>query len=833
MDLLQLRNLCKRDPEAYREEFQTQLDHFESQLKIYQLKPSKNYKSFQEQATFLSHVAPLYASQMKEFPGQISKLLDQMAELMEPELRKSLVKALILLRNRGLLEPIELLSLLFKLFRVSDKELRAILYTHIISDIKNINSKSRNNKINNVLQNFMFKMVQDKSPIAAKKAHEVMIDLYKRKIWKDAKVVNAISLGVFSGNTSILVATVQFFLGTGETDESDSDDDEPKTEKDVRFKFAQSKSKKTRAKARKLEAALLKVKKKARKKSEENECNFAAIELLHDPQGYAEKCYRLLKSNSSKNTKNERFEVRLMLMNLISRLISVHKLILMEIYPYFQKFLEPKQQQVTYILAVVVQSCHDLIPPETLSPIVRALADKFISDRSSNEAVALGINTVREICLRCPLVMEADLLQDLAQYKRHKDKGVVMAARSLINLYQTINPSLLARKDRGKDHDINATPLAYGQSSIPDDIQAVQRLQEYIAEHGNLDDIVVDESDSDEGDWENVSSDDEIVPVQPTKSSEKKKPLKEVEEDDEDGWEEVEEGEEEGEENEEQEEGEDEDGWEEVSDEEEQKQNKKSKKQKQEATKEEEDDEDGWEEVSDEEEQKQHKKSKKQKQEANEEDEEDEDGWQEVSEDEDDQNEGGWKDVSGSDNENDKANDEWESDHSDEENIEAIEEEQPAQTESVQQEKPLPMAATTILTQEMWEKARKLEQMEKKGKNGKKRTREEASVDIPKPTEFINPIDLVGNTKKARKTAEERMKSVLAGREGREEFKARKARKKHNGGTTNEQKSKNQPFMLAKHSNSVRGKRKRSVEEQQRVKNKHKAKVKNQKKYKH
>lgn len=56
MDLTQLQNLCKRDPGAYKDEFLLQLQHFQSQLQIFQLKPSKNFKSFQEQVTFLSHV---------------------------------------------------------------------------------------------------------------------------------------------------------------------------------------------------------------------------------------------------------------------------------------------------------------------------------------------------------------------------------------------------------------------------------------------------------------------------------------------------------------------------------------------------------------------------------------------------------------------------------------------------------------------------------------------------------------------------------------------------------------------------------------------------------
>ena len=58
------------------------------------------------------------------------------------------------------------------------------------------------------------------------------------------------------------------------------------------------------------------------------------------------------------------------------------------------------------------------------------------------------LNTVREVCVRCPLVMDEDLLRDLTAYKSYKDKGVMMASRSLIQLFRNIQPDMLHRKDR-------------------------------------------------------------------------------------------------------------------------------------------------------------------------------------------------------------------------------------------------------------------------------------------------------------------------------------------------------------------------------------------------
>jgi protein SDA1 len=57
---------------------------------------------------------------------------------MQAELRRRLVTALVLMRNRSLLPPLDVIPLLFRLFRVPDKALRAMAFTAIIGDIKKV-----------------------------------------------------------------------------------------------------------------------------------------------------------------------------------------------------------------------------------------------------------------------------------------------------------------------------------------------------------------------------------------------------------------------------------------------------------------------------------------------------------------------------------------------------------------------------------------------------------------------------------------------------------------------------------------------------------------------
>ena len=74
----------------------------------------------------------------------------------------------------------------------------------------------------------------------------------------------------------------------------------------------------------------------------------------------------------------------------------------------------------------------------------------------------LGLNAIREITKRCPLALDETLLRDLAEYKSYKDKAVMMAARSLIQLYRSVHPELLHKKDRGRPTEATAEILSAG-----------------------------------------------------------------------------------------------------------------------------------------------------------------------------------------------------------------------------------------------------------------------------------------------------------------------------------------------------------------------------------
>ncbi|KAJ1906371.1 Severe Depolymerization of Actin [Coemansia sp. IMI 209127] len=562
-NLPQLQNLIKRDPPSYQEEFQQQLHHFEASLAIFELKPEEETKDFGDLINFIAQVAKCYPEQCAQFPAQLMDLLQRHYQVLNADLRKAVVQALILLRNRGVVSNLHVMPLFFTLFRCHDKALRKMLYTHIVNDVKLANKgRHRNHKLNKTLQGFMYTMMsaadaQDKhgeGAIAAKKSLDVCIELYRKNIWTDAKAVNVIAQACFSPITKIMVTAVQFFLSpqkkSKDGDESESETEEGQKEsrsrRNIQQVLHQSKiNKKTKHRKRLLEKAT-----RARrlnqareegtlKEDDADETNlsgkgkgppvaFDVLSLIHDPQGFAEKLFARVHSSTTATKRGgstvDRFEVRLLLLKLVSRLIGHHQLQLIALYPFLQRYLQPHQIEVTQILASLATASHVFLPPDILQPLIRTIADNFVSDHCSPEVMCAGLNTIRAIAARQPLAIESDLLNDLILYRKHRDRGVMMAARSLLMLYRQLNPEMLHRRDRGREATLNILSgkaekplLKFGEVRVANGVDGSDLLNEYDDIEGasssedGLDQELEADSDHEDTEGEAISDSDSDV----------------------------------------------------------------------------------------------------------------------------------------------------------------------------------------------------------------------------------------------------------------------------------------------------------------------------------
>ncbi|KAL4970423.1 SDA1 family protein [Aspergillus stella-maris] len=458
-DLPNLQHKIRRDPKSYIEDFRAQHYQYESHREIFMAAPSSatdtGIISLRELIDFIAHVADCYPDITKDFGQQLIDMLSQHHQLLEPELREKIVGSLVLLRKKELMDSATLLQTLFPiLISTPSKSLRQLIFQKILMDLRSSNAKTTNHKLNRTMQTVMFNLVtSDRTSSKGLWAIKLTRELWRRQIWTDAKAVEVMKEASLAENEKVIVGGVRFFLGGDkerEEMEEESSDDEAV---DVgRVKHQVGINKKTRKKSRAVEKAKATVQRRERKKNQPHPLNFSALHLLHDPQGFAENLFsKHLQSSKSKLN----LEQKLMVLQLVTRLVGLHKLHIMHLYSYFQKYLTPRQPNVTSFLASLAQASHDLVPPDDLEPLVLKIANEFVSEASASEVATAGLNAIREICARQPLAMNETLLQDLVMYRKSKDKGVVMGARGLLSLYRDINPEMLKRRDRGKDASMN------------------------------------------------------------------------------------------------------------------------------------------------------------------------------------------------------------------------------------------------------------------------------------------------------------------------------------------------------------------------------------------
>ncbi|XP_023755148.1 uncharacterized protein LOC111903609 [Lactuca sativa] len=511
LSLPTLQSKMKCDPEGYETELNLIYSQFKSSVELFQQQAALNFtsvvsggvgsdptvaKDLGDRAMFLAHVTPFYPNQLLNYPKELVEFLRSSARVLPSSLRVTVTQALILLLNRKIVAIKETLALFMELQVLTDKPLKELAFSHIIHSIKRMNQKHKNETENRALQSILFSMLQEEDEKKAMRSLVTICDLHRRKVWFDDRTANAICRACFHPSSRIMIAALSFLLDY-EKIEQDNDSDESSDEEEaiqqhhvVVSKEAIYKANNTgttsskKKKKAKLQRVIRSMKKKQRISSERNDNlnYYSPLNALTDAQGFAEKLFSRLQTCS------ERFEIKMMMVKVVARTVGLHRLILLNFYPFLQKYVQPHQRDVTNLLAAAVQACHDMVPPDAVEPLFKQIVNQFVHDKSRTESIAVGLNVVREICLRIPLLMTEDLLQDLVLYKKSHEKAVSSAARSLISLFREICPSLLIKKDRGRPTDPKAKPKAFGEVTVPSDVPGAELL---------LDDDVSNASDED------------------------------------------------------------------------------------------------------------------------------------------------------------------------------------------------------------------------------------------------------------------------------------------------------------------------------------------------
>jgi protein SDA1 len=589
LKLSQLQNLVKRDPKGYREDYEAQIRRLESECGILTISPvgdtgiagkaskgsssgggkleeliqfaaatsSSSYKGKESNRIAAIIIGLLVGekpnieydenddedntgpklqkrnNQKKVYENKdlhtMTTMLPSAALQLPRDIRKTCVSALILMRNKGALEPLRVLELFFRLMAViPDKTLREILYKHMVNDIRNINKKGkRDDKVNRAIQSFLHRVVsthgQEKkqgeggdeeaaTDIAAKRATDMVCELYRRQVWTDDRTVAILASAAVSKNTTVASRAMRFFLNIEEkmaADTAEREEDEWDASQKINY---HSFSRKTKNRTNHVKRQIKNRNREQRKREGADTDDwidvrddegvdaakklYPAIELLRDPQGLAEAVLKRLKNPKASIP----YKNKLLMMNFVTRLVGNHELLLLNLYPFLQKYMGGQQRDVTGILAYAVQACHESLPPDEVYGILKTIAHNFVTERCSEEQMAVGINAIRAICARTPSVLSIDdsqsamettafdveaFVRDIAAFANHRDRSVSIAGKSYQNFIRATHPSLLQGKNRGLKgtalHKANARPMRYGELKVNYGVEGADLLLEYEA----------------------------------------------------------------------------------------------------------------------------------------------------------------------------------------------------------------------------------------------------------------------------------------------------------------------------------------------------------------
>lgn len=528
-----LQNLIRRDPQSYEEEFKLQQQHYNSLRDIFMQNPrsAAGHEEFVELVGFITQMCSCYPKQTQSFPEELVTLLSEHHDGLHPDVAEKAVHSIGMLRNKGIMSNEQYISTLFPiLVSTESRQLRTQIYSSLIQMVKNVNEGAKNQKVNRMLQALLFNLLEQAESNGLW-ATKICRELWKRGIWDDSRTVEIMTHAAVHEDTKVASSAIRFFLGADKEREEALNED---SDSDLDLSAIQHKmkvNKKSKRRQANFDSANRAMKRKQNGPgNDKTHLNFSAIHLLRDPQGFAERLFgtHLSRSQSGGGGGVVRFNLdqKIDCVNLVSRLVGTHKLIILGLYSFLQRYLTPNQHSVTQFMAASAQASHDLVPPDVIHPMVRKIADEFVSDGVAGEVAAAGINTIREIASRAPLAMDEPLLHDLIAYKGSKAKSVVMAARSLIQLYRDLDSAMLPTKERGKTATMalrsgETQSLKYGEQRAGT-IEGIDLLQKWKENNANEDmgdadddknwevDSDADSDESDEG-WHNVGeSDDEI-----------------------------------------------------------------------------------------------------------------------------------------------------------------------------------------------------------------------------------------------------------------------------------------------------------------------------------
>lgn len=479
------------NPSHFKEEMTEKITEFNDAFEKFKEKTQVKDETFTKISVFLANTIEYYRKDLTFLVPTICDTLSSYGNIMHPFVRMKCVQTITIVAKKGLWDPIESITFLIRLFIIKDKELRTFLSKHVVSAIKKLLEKNKDNKVKTKLTVMFNELLTDANEKVSKATFILLTEIYKKAIWRDKKQGNIISECAFNDYSKVTMMSCMYMMEN--TVEFAANFESSEEEDDMENAHNEKEKKKHRKISKKKEKRLEDDVKKATRRQKRRDkvtysINSFQIDDIYNPQEFCDKLFvRLQKSK-------DKFNFKLGMMHCIARLIGRHKLIQPNFYGYLQRYMKPGQKECPKIQMYLAEACHQQVPADSVLPVMKYIIMNFANEACKEDRIVSGLNCIREMCQRMPLLMEEDDLNFLATLRYFKSKSVSSSAKALINLYRDLNPYLLRKEFRGKNFTdakeeerlyLGKSNFQYGDGGeVVNRIDGVEQLKE---ENGGVD----------------------------------------------------------------------------------------------------------------------------------------------------------------------------------------------------------------------------------------------------------------------------------------------------------------------------------------------------------
>lgn len=440
----------QRNPDHYADEVAFLLKVYLKEFEKVKANPGEVNDQFYKLLDFFAHVFENYEADLKFLAESYQDLLRSFPEQLNRELRFKLAHGLVLFSRKGYWNEVTAIKFFLDLLALKDKEVRSLIFKHVIQLVDKVDHNGRKSEVHRELMEHITERSKDSDYGYAKNIFKMLIALMKKEIWKDAKVANLIAEGTYHDNADIVTLCCRFLIENVDNEDLEMSSDEEEDRKNTlkmgkKAKYLMVHKKKTKSELTKFDKLKKKVRKAHGTQGRKENVNFLMIELLYSPLALCDKIFNKMKASKMP------FRAKLFQMGLISRIVWRFELIFPNYFHYMHRYIKTNNNELPQVLTCLAGCCHARTPLSELKPIVTLILQNYANEAAPFDKLVMGVNTLKEICLRIPDAMEEDDIYQICLLRKIKHKAVSGTIRSFINLWRGINPRKLKKEYRGRE----------------------------------------------------------------------------------------------------------------------------------------------------------------------------------------------------------------------------------------------------------------------------------------------------------------------------------------------------------------------------------------------